>query len=197
MAMFNAAEQCQAWAFFTIRDHPELFAVYCALEGGTPWALGLIDDDFADNPGPWGRHAVMLATPALTVDDLPAQRAQWTDHSSEHGVCLSVDHFTGLSCTLLSHPDGSGSLALDATENLGVGILRLHVPYALVTEYLTCLSLDPTTWHERPSWVRNPRPVERLWRAECDERDAAHRAWFLHVRETLLAACARAFPQQE
>jgi hypothetical protein len=61
------------WTIMTFRDHPRLFAVYCHLQDGIPWALGLYDDDFADNPGPWGRHAVVLTTPAFTLDDLPAR----------------------------------------------------------------------------------------------------------------------------
>jgi hypothetical protein len=148
MDPYDVAEQCQAWAFFTIRGHPELFAVYCVVsDAGTPWALGLTDDDFADNPGPWGRHAVLLTTPAFTLEDLPARRDQWCETAwpSTEGVCLSVDHYTGLTCALHAYADGSGGLFLDATGNPGGGILDLHLPYALVTEFYTCLSLDPTT----------------------------------------------------
>jgi hypothetical protein len=105
-----------------------------------------------------------------------------------------------MSCTLHHYADGSGCLIVDAKDNPGMSILTLHVPYAVITEFMTCLTLDPTTWHTRPGWVRSPRPFQQTYEGGLPDFDTYMHAeddrryqWFAGIYDELVAACVRTF----
>jgi hypothetical protein len=151
------------WTMRTFQTYPDLFACWCGVDDdGIPAALGFFDQDFGGRLSIYdNRHVALIAAPTVTLEDLPVSRDVLKDVGwpSTYGQCLTLEHFTGMDLTFHHHPDGSGCVHLSAHIDWVDGSLcQLHLPYSVITEYLACLTCDPTRWHERPGWVRSPRP---------------------------------------
>ena len=67
----------------------------------------------------------------------------------------------------------------------------------VIGEYLNCTIVDPTRWHERSGWVRNPRPFNvfeaslRRYQQTGEMTDyawdkAIRGQWFATVKDELL-----------
>jgi hypothetical protein len=163
------------WGLHVFHAHPDLFACWVAVdETNTPWAIGLSDEDFDGAISIYGRHVALITSPVLTLKDLPACRThfQQTPRPASAGLCLTVEHYSGMHITFHQHADGSGAVYFSVQDGCEGYPLHVTVPYSVITEYLACTDVDPTRWHERPGWVRNPRPFNE------------HEAVYQHYRET-------------
>jgi hypothetical protein len=184
------------WGLQVFRKDPDLFACWCTVDAlGCPWALGLFDEDFGGRISLYGRHMALITSPVVTLSDLPVRRTHLSDAGWSNGLCLTLEHYSGINITFHHYPDGSGSAMLSAREGIGGEPCELVIAPPVITEYLTCTTCDPTRWHERPAWIRNPRPydmgVHRLYRQQSPrvaiEQEAAAKArWFATIQEELL-----------
>ena len=151
------------WGLRVFYTDPDLFACWCAVDDtNMPWALGLFDEDFSRTISIYGRHGALITAPAMTFRDLPVGWADFSDAGWREGLCLTVEHYSGLDTTFKQYADGSGSVYLSAHAGCDGEPFHVTVPDAVIAEYLTCTTVDPTRWHERPGWVRNPRPYNRF-----------------------------------
>ena len=176
------------WSMRVFHAHPDLFACWCTVDDcGCPWVLGLFDEDFGGRISIYGRHVALITSPIVTLKDLPVSRTYLRDAGWTEGVCLTTDHYSGMDITFHHHPDGSGSVHLSAREGVESYPCKLVLPYTVIAEYVTCTTCDPTRWHERPAWIRNPRPYtsgDRNW--DWRQEQAAQDRWFVAHQEELL-----------
>jgi hypothetical protein len=189
------------WYVQTLFDHCDLFACWVMVDAHRqPWALGLFDADFlSDTPYLYGRYEALITSPTLTLRELPARRGDFEDHGGtawSQGLCLSVPHYSGLLVTFHQYQDGSGCVHLSVKDGCDGYPVDLRLPYDLIGEYLACTAIDPTRWHERPGWVRNPRPLRvheanlahYVQTGECLDYAADHAiraAWFATITDEL------------
>ena len=149
------------WGLQVFHAHPDLFACWVTTdETNTPWAIGLADEDFDGAISIYGRHVGLITSPVLTVRDLPACRTDFrqTSWPASGGLCLTLEHYSGMHITFHLHADGSGAIFFSVKDGCDGYPLHVSVPDSVITEYIACTDVDPTRWHERPGWVRNPRP---------------------------------------
>jgi len=188
------------WVKDVLKQHTNLFACWCTTdERGVSWLLGLFDEHFCGGVSIYdGRHSALLTSPYITLTDLPATRTPFREQRGPaEGFCLTLEHYSGMHVYFKHYVDGSVGVAVDTKEGLGCP-LDITVPDAVVREYLACLSVDPTRWHERPGWIRNPRPYDcHTWRhgggqeiedldVAITQEDRARTDWFTTVKDELL-----------
>jgi hypothetical protein len=177
------------WGLQVFQTYPDLFACWCTTDDfGCPWVLGLFDEDFGGRVSLYGRHAALITSPVVTLTDLPVSRTHFCDAGWADGLCLTVEHYSGMDITFTQHADGSGSVFLDAHEGINGAPCCLVVPYHVIAEYLACTTDDPTWWHERPAWMRNPRPYDTApdLMLDTEQQYAAKARWFATIQEELL-----------
>jgi hypothetical protein len=147
------------WGLRVFHTYPDLFAYWCCVDAtNMPWALGLFDEDLSRTLSIYGRHGALITSPIVTLTDLPPCRADFRDAKWPKDLCLTVEHYSGMDLTFHHYADGSGCVHLGVRDGCDGESVTLCVAAAVITEYLTCTTVDPTRWHERPGWVRNPRP---------------------------------------
>ena len=183
------------------RQTPTLFACYGTLDRfGLPWSLGLFDAEQVGCPGCWDRFEVTLASPMLSLRELPALRSQWEDVGWKEGLCLSTTHYAGYGYYLSVYASGHTTFGCTVADNPCPSPLEIYVAPEVLREYLACLSLEPTTWRTRPGWVTNPAPFDSLTTgsdfqliADIDTVIQRRARWFQSIAPALGRACYGAF----
>jgi hypothetical protein len=184
------------WVPRVFQKHPDLFACWCTVDAlGHPWALGLFDEDWSRSVSLFGRHSALITSPVVTLKDLPVCRTDFreTPWPKGEGLCLTVEHYTGMDLTFHYYPDGSGGVSLSVRDGCGGGEpCHLTLPYAAIREYIECTTIDPTRWHERPAWIRSPRPynIRHNMMLDLELQAAAENHWFMTHQEELLRRVA-------
>jgi hypothetical protein len=148
-----------------LHDDSTLAACWCYIdERYVPWIIGLVDGEVCGLASACeARYGVLIESHYIKLNDLPASRATF-DHEAgwSEGLCLSVQHWGGMQLTFQQHEDMSSTVLLTTRESGDDMPVDVHVPYAVLNEYLACTLQDPATWVTRPRWIRNPAPHDFL-----------------------------------
>jgi hypothetical protein len=149
-----------------LHDASTLVACWCHVdERYVPWIIGMVDGEVCGLPSACeARYGVVIESPYLTLNELPASRATFTDHAGwSEGVSLSIEYWGGMCLTFQQYEDMSSGVFLSASKNCDDEPVDVHVPFAVLNEYLACTQQDPATWGARPGWIRNPAPHDFLF----------------------------------
>jgi hypothetical protein len=150
-----------------LHNNSTFAACWCHVdERYVPWIIGLVDSEVCGSQGECdARYGVVIDSPYTTVLFLPAVRATFEEHSRlPERLCLSIKHWGGIDFIFEQYADMSSGVSFSADETGADNPIDVHIPFAVLNEYLACTLQDPATWVDRTGWIRNPDPQD-LFRA--------------------------------